>query len=238
MPGIPQKLDELLDVLFGFIDAGDVGKRGLDLVLRQQPCLALAERHGPAAAAAAALHLPHEQHEHRDDDQNGKAGDQKLSPDALLLGQLASDLDVVVVKVVGQLGIGQPRRPDDLELLTRLLDAANQLVADGHGADLVVTHLLDEFGVGEGLRLRLDVEVIEHSEQHGRDDQPEQQIFSHIRQGLTLLLPAPGATRGPDRDFRSLHGSRRGRTAAAARRAGRMRAARGAAPMRAHSRPA
>ena len=77
----------------------------------------------------------------------------------------------------------------------RLVEIAE--IEPKHSSDLRITDyvavheslradFLDKLGITHGQRLWLDVEVVEHRQQHGRDDQPEQQIFSHICQLLTL----------------------------------------------------
>src|SRR5262249_13862847 len=54
-----QVLDDLLELLFGLVDAGDVVEGDAPDFLGEEARAALAEAHGPAAAA---LHLPHEEH--------------------------------------------------------------------------------------------------------------------------------------------------------------------------------
>src|SRR5690606_10991330 len=99
---IAEKLDQLANFILGFVTAGDVSKGGLDLIFREQTRLGLTEAHRSALAARAALHLPHEEHEHSDDHQNREAGHQQLGPDALLLRLLAFDQYVVIDQVADQ----------------------------------------------------------------------------------------------------------------------------------------
>ena len=185
LAGVAQELDELLHVFLGLVHPGDVGEGGLDLIFGEQPRLALAERHRPAAPAGAALHLAHEEHEHGNDDEDGEAGDQKLRPDALLLRLLADDLDVVVVEVVEQLGIIDVW-PHDEELLAVLAmdDDLQPLELDGF--HLPRTHGAQEGGVGHLLRIAADAEVVEDREQHGQDDEPQEYVLAHVVQWLAL----------------------------------------------------
>ncbi len=169
---VAQKVDEFLHVFFRFVDTGNVGERGLDLILGQQPCLALAERHRSAAATRAALHLTHEQHEHGDDDEDREAGDQQLRPDALLLRRLTDDADVVVDQLVHQLRIVD-RRANDLELFAGLALADDHETVDGDFMHLILLDFGDEARVRDLFRLRTHAEVVEHRQQHRCDDQPQ-----------------------------------------------------------------
>ena len=74
--GVTQKLNKLLYVFLGFIDACNVGKRCRNLVLTQQLCLALTKAHWATTTTAATLHLTHEEHENRQNKQNREARNQ------------------------------------------------------------------------------------------------------------------------------------------------------------------
>ncbi len=185
LAGIAQEIDEFLDVLFRFVDAGDVRERRLDLIFRKQPRLALAERHRSAAATRAALHLPHEKHEHRNDDQDREARDQQLRPDALLLRRLSNHVDVVVDQLVHQFRIVD-RRADDFEVFARLALADDHEAVDGNLVHLILLNFGDEARIGDLLRLWSHTEIVEHRQQHRGDDQPQEQIFSHIVQWVIL----------------------------------------------------
>ena len=52
-------------------------------IFREQLGLTSPKRHWTAAATTAALHLSHEEHSDRQDDQYGEARQQQLSPNAL-----------------------------------------------------------------------------------------------------------------------------------------------------------
>ena len=182
---VAQELDEFADVFLGFVPPGHVGERRLDLVFRQEAGLALGEGHGSAAPTRATLHLAHEQHEHRDDDENGEARDQQLPPDARFLFFLPGDRHAVVVEVVSQLRIGH-RRADHHEFLARLARTEDAGALHDHGVDVVHAHVFQEIRIADLRGIRLDVEVLEDRQQHGRDDQPKKEVFSHVIQKLTL----------------------------------------------------
>ncbi len=59
LAGIFQEIDDFDDFLLGLLDACDIRKGDVDLILAQQPRAALTEGHG-APAARGALHLAHE----------------------------------------------------------------------------------------------------------------------------------------------------------------------------------
>ena len=103
--GIAQELNQLLHVLFGFLNPRHVGKGRGDLVFTQQLGFTLSKAHRAAAAACAALHLPHEEHEHRNNEQDREASNQQLRPHRLLLGLLALDCYVMCQEVIHQLGV-------------------------------------------------------------------------------------------------------------------------------------
>ena len=188
---IAQELHQFLHVFLGLINPGHVGKRSLYLVLRQQPRFALAERHGAAATARTALHLAHEQHEDGDDDQDGEAGNQQLRPDALRFRRFADNHHAVADQIVHQLRIVN-RRPDHLEAITSLAGTQDDQRTDPYFVDLILLDLGHKLRVRHLLGFRLDAEIVEHRQQNGCNNQPEKKIFSHIIQGLNLVVVVPG----------------------------------------------
>ena len=72
---IPEKLNQLLDIFLGLVNARNVGEGCCDLVLTQEFGFALTKAHGATAAARTPLHLAHKKHEDRDDDKNRETGD-------------------------------------------------------------------------------------------------------------------------------------------------------------------
>ena len=92
---IAEEFDQLLDVFLRFLNSRDVRKRRGDLIFTQQLGFTLAKAHWAAPAAGSALHLPHKEHEHSNDEQDREARNQQLRPDRLLLGLLTLDYHVV-----------------------------------------------------------------------------------------------------------------------------------------------
>ncbi len=178
---IAQELDEFMNLFLGFITASDIGKGSLDLVFGKQACLALAEAHRAALASGAALHLPHEEHEHGNDHQNREARDQQLGPDALLFRLLALDNDVVVDQIADQ-AVVLDSRADGLERLAVVALTDNHEAVDRHTLDPTFLDLLDEVRVVQRLRLVRGGEIVHHRDQNGGDDQPQNQVFCHVVQ--------------------------------------------------------
>ena len=187
---ITQKLDQLLYVFLRLVTAGDIRKSGFDLILGQHARLALAKAHRAAAATAAALHLAHEEHEDGDNDQDRETGNQQLSPDALLLGLLALDDDVVVEQIADQ-AIILNRRAHGFEGLTTALAPGDDIAIHRHPLDLAVLYQIKELGVIQRIRFLGTTEVVHHRDQYGGNDQPQDEVLRHIVQFTTLLLPAP-----------------------------------------------
>ena len=174
-----QEVHQFLDVLLGFIHAGDIGEGGADLVLAQQFRLALAEGEGAAPAAWPALHLAHEEHEDGNDDEDGEAGDEQLGPDALALRLVALEAHLVLEEV-GDEAIVDDLRLDRLEEAAVMAFAADGQAVHLHGLHLVLGDQRQEVRVLELFRLLGDIEVLEDRQQDGGDDQPEQQVLSHV----------------------------------------------------------
>ena len=98
--GITEKFNQLLHVLFCFLNPCNVGKSCGDLVFTQQLGFALAKAHRAATTACPTLHLPHKEHEHRNNKQDREARNQQLRPNRLLLGLLTLDRHVVRQQIV------------------------------------------------------------------------------------------------------------------------------------------
>src|SRR5690606_6114877 len=196
--GVAQEVDEFLHVFLGFIHARHVGEGDLDLVLAEHLGLALAEGHRAALAAhAAALHLAHEEHEQRNDDQDREGRDQQLAPDALALRLSPLDRHVVGQEVVHQLRIFDVGA-DGVEHLAITATADDVQPADGDFIHLARLNLPDEIGVVQLLGGAGLAEILENHQQDSRDDHPQQQVFYHVIQCLILTgrLPALLGTAG------------------------------------------
>ena len=81
--------DDLLDLVLGLVDAGDVGERDLVLRVAQHARLGLAEAH---RLAAARLELPHEEEEHDAEEDHRQEGDERRRPEGRRVFLLEVDL--------------------------------------------------------------------------------------------------------------------------------------------------
>ena len=166
---------------------GDIAEGSLDLVFGEHARPRLAEGHGTAATTtAAALHLPHEEHEQQHNEHHREAGDQQLHPDALLLGSGAFNADVLVQQLAHQFGIGNGRT-HGFELVAVHLFAGNGKTVNAHALDFTVSDRADELGVVQVFGRCLLIEIAEHKNQDTGDGQPQQQIFHHVVQGSQSL---------------------------------------------------
>ena len=167
--------------------AGHVLERGLVLLLGEHACLALAEAHGTAAPAGAALHLAHEEYPHADQQQHREPVDENLQQQRLLFGRLAFDQHAILEQIADERAVVGFRAVGGEGLAA--LECARDLAAfDGDLVDAAFGDLRVELRVFERTGLRRAVaEIIEHGHQHDRDDQPEQQILCKIVQGCSSL---------------------------------------------------
>ncbi len=125
------------------------------------------------------MHLPHEEHEHRNDDKDRKTRNKKLRPNALLLWALTLEGHVVVQEIIDQCLI------NDLGLNGLKSPTINAFPSDRQPIHFDLRHLIT---INEVKKTRildflwpsLNIEILEDGEQHGSDDEPEQQIFSHV----------------------------------------------------------
>ena len=69
--GVLQEIDDLLDLGLGLVDPGDIGERGLGVLLDIDLGLALADRHQAAGTHAARSHAPHQEDPDAEEDQRG-----------------------------------------------------------------------------------------------------------------------------------------------------------------------
>src|SRR3990167_4977581 len=182
---ITQEFDQLADFFLGLVATGDVSEGGLDLIFREQARLALAEAHGPALAARTALHLAHEEHEHRDDHQDREAGYQQLGPDALLLRLLADYLHVIVDQVLDQAVI-LDCRTHGLKGGTIATHATDDETIHSDPLHRAILNLLDKLRVIELVGLARAGEIVHHRHKDSGDDQPQDQILCHVVQLATL----------------------------------------------------
>ena len=98
--GVLEELDDLLELLLGLVDAGDVGEGHLLLVGRQQPCLGLAERHG---LGAAGLHLTEEDEPQADQDEQWQPSRHRFAEHPAVGRFLDLDFDILLSKILDQI---------------------------------------------------------------------------------------------------------------------------------------
>ena len=100
---VAQELDDLLQVVLGFVDAGDVLERDAAVALGQQLGARLAKAHG---AAGAGLHLAHEEDPHRDEQQHGEPVEQHAHDRGhVLVGRTGAELDALLLQSLDEGGI-------------------------------------------------------------------------------------------------------------------------------------
>jgi hypothetical protein len=182
-----QELDDLLQLLLGLIDAGDVLERHAAGLLRQQARPRLAEAHG---LAATRLHLAHEKDPYADQQQHREPVDEGVEDGVVAVRRDDVDLDVVrrqtldQGRIVGRLG-GR--------VLVRAVLPGDGIAVDGDFAHVAGVDRLKERRVGL-LALRTAAghaaEQVVERHQNNRDDDPEGQIFREV-QGLRPFQRGP-----------------------------------------------
>ncbi len=185
-----QEVDDFLDFLLGFVTAGNIGEGDLVVVLVEHARLALAE--GERAALAAALHLAHEVDPDADQQQHRAPADEQRHEQRAFLARLDVELDVVVDQVADQAAIQVGGGGADLAVVAGDGDDLGAALAflDDRVLDALGAHFLQEVGVahhaGTGRAAR--VELLEHREQHERNDEPD----GDFRKPLIVQLGTPG----------------------------------------------
>ncbi len=96
---ILQELDDLLQLALGLVDARDVVEGHAPLLLGQHPGARLAKPHG---AAAARLHLTHEEHPHADQQQHREPGQQDVEQRVVAVLGLGDDADALVRQAIDE----------------------------------------------------------------------------------------------------------------------------------------
>ncbi len=168
---LAQEFDDLFQLFLGFVDAGNVFKRHLLLLHREQAGAALAEGHG---LVAAALHLAEHEEPERADDDDRRELDQDIQPAIARVG-LDGHRDLTLAEGGVQLRV--VRRRDGVELaLVSLHVPVDFVFHDGDVADLARLGVLQELRVGNlsvfphAARL---LEDLPQEDQAGKDKYPE-----------------------------------------------------------------
>ena len=171
---IAQELDDLLQVFLGLVDAGDVIEGHAAMPLGEQLRLGLAEAHG---AAAARLHLPHEEDPHGDQEQHGEPGDQHAEQRGhVVLGRLGGDLHALLVQPVDQVGIV---RRIGLEIAAVGEMPGDLVAGDGHILDVAAIDLGEQLREADLVAADLDarrLEQVEERDQEQADKHPDDEV--------------------------------------------------------------
>jgi hypothetical protein len=100
LAGITQELDDLLQILLGLVDAGDILERHAAMRLGQHFRTRFAEAH---RLARAALHLPRQKHPDADErDERQPRNQQRHKPRHIVARRLGRDGDLAVIEALDQ----------------------------------------------------------------------------------------------------------------------------------------
>ena len=195
--GVAQVLDDLLKLLLGFVDAGDVVEGHAALALGQQPCARLAEAH---RLAAARLHLAHHEDPDTDEEQQWEPGDEDADDaQPAFLHRHGGDLHVVGAERLDQLGVvGRV----SVEGGAVGVVAGDRVALDRHVLDLPGLDLGQELGereIGGGLPRGRPLKDLEQRHEDQSDDDPKRQILAEATHRSASgcprvrTLPAPAS---------------------------------------------
>ena len=147
--GVAQEFDDLLQVLLGFVDAGDVLERHAAMRFRQHLRARLAKAH---RLAGAALHLPRQEDPDADQRNEGQPGDeQRHEPRHVIAGRLGGDRDLAVIEALDQRRIA---RRIGLEARAVGEGAVNLRALDHDVADVILVDFAQELRERNVLRGR------------------------------------------------------------------------------------
>ena len=173
-----EEVDDLLKLLLGLVDPGNVLEGDPAEAFGQQPGAGLAEAH---RLAAAGLHLPHEEYPDADQQQHREPGNQ--------------DLEQRRGSVVDRQGVDRhatrPQPFDELGIVGGVglegalvpVEPGYLVPLDGDFLDLAVLDLRKELGEGDafaGAAVRRLLEQVEQRNQQQSDNHPKRQIASEL----------------------------------------------------------
>ena len=146
LAGIAQELDDLLEILLGLVDAGDVLEGDAAVRLGQQLGAALAEAE---RLAAGSLHLPRQEYPHADQRDERQPRDQERhEPRHVVLLRPRGDRHALAVEPLDQAGIV---RRVGLEAAAVGEGAVNFRSLDHHVAHAALVDLVQQLGEGNVL---------------------------------------------------------------------------------------
>ncbi len=204
---VAQELDQLADLLLGFVATGHVGQGHLDLVLALQLGARLAEAH--RALATALLHLLHDKQPERDDQQDRQEVQQDR-PERRAARRHLLDADVVLHQVVDQVLV-TGAEGGELRAVLALAGDRGAVLVDAHLVDAVGLDLLDELVIGQRASRAGGAwaERLEHHHENHGDDHPEHQILGHVVHRIRITFFVRTACRGRHRRWAATLGGRR-----------------------------
>jgi len=182
--GVPEKIDNLLQLGLGFVNARHILEGHLGLSTLAELCPSFAK--GKRPALASHLHLPHEKNPDADEQKHREPGNKEGEVPGGPLRLLHRDIHPVLAEHGNQLGIG---RDDCGEGSAILVGAQDFLPLNGHPADVPGLNAGPELAVGllAVLALRL-VKNIEKQNHGQADDQPHTQILVKGIQRILLNI--------------------------------------------------
>ena len=203
--GVAQELDDLLQILFGLVDAGDVLEGDAAMRLGQHFGARFAKAH---RLAGAALHLARQEHPHADQRDERQPGDQQRhEPRHIVAGRLRGDRDLAVIEPRHQRRIV---RRIGLEARAVGEGAVNLRPLDHHVADVVGVDLgqkLRERDILRGRALTRILEEREQCQQQQDNNDPEGEIAqigvhrtSFVAARIAALCPWVGTGGIPSRN--------------------------------------
>ena len=158
--GIAQELDDLLEVLLGFVDARHVLERDATMGFRQQLGAALPETE---RFAAGSLHLPRQEYPHADERDERQPRDQERhEPWHVVLLRAGGDRDAFAVEPLDQAGIV---RRIGLEAAAVGEGAVNFRSLDQNVTHAALVDLVQQLGEGNVLGGGALSRVLEQGEQ-------------------------------------------------------------------------
>ncbi len=196
---IAQKLDDLLQIFLGLVDAGDILERDAAMRLRQQFRLGLAEAHG---LPAGPLHLPGQEDPDAEEGEQRQAVDEKRhEPAVAVRRRLGRDRHVLLVERLHQRRIVRRIGREGTVIGKMTVDL---IAGDRHFPNMALIDLVQELAEGDVLRRRPLSRVLEQHDQ--RNDKQE---YDHpkckIPEIRIHLRPATGDVLEADRPLDKGH---------------------------------
>ena len=196
---ILEKRDDLLDLVLGLVDPGDVRERHLVLRVAQHPRLRLAEGH---RLTAAGLKLTHEEEEHDADEEHREERHERGRPERRRVFLLEIDLEFpvlrerIVLEVLDQRLIRHGAERLDRAVLP--VDDVRELVLvvlDAHIRDLTRVHPGHELAEADLLLPLARLQHLPDRQEHHDEQHPQQQSLVRLLH-VDLVLPRQLAANG------------------------------------------